>query len=193
MNNKKKIYVPGPSWIQAVREEHGLTKAQAAEMCHVTVATWRRWEKGSYPMNPCIFHYWLSALEERVIPRGGAAGKHWQGWKIQGKQLLSPDGEEFGPYSILGSAEQRKAQREVVRHAQKVRKQARNGLNEAGGSWEGWRFEGGFLVSPEGRKITADDVRLVLSGFDAMLDISQNGNKGNVSSLPDLAQLSKLA
>jgi hypothetical protein len=144
-------------------------------------------------MNPCIFHHWVAVLEERVLPRSGAEAKSWQGWKIKGKYLVSPEGEKFGANSILGASEQLKSQRSVMRHAHKIKSEAKNGLLEAGPSWSGWKFEGGFLVSPEGRKITADDVRLVLSGFDAMLDTSSGGQKGSVTPLLELAHLAKLA
>lgn len=158
----------GPAWIKGTREKYDLTKAQAAEMCGVTTATWRRWETGKFPMNPCIFHYWLSVLENRIIPRGGLHGRKWNDWYFEKGELISPLGEQFSPSKIEGLNEQVKSQKDVIQHVKKVRQQAKNGLAGAGDKWLNWKFEAGFLVSPDGRKIGPDDLYRVLAGLDAM-------------------------
>ncbi|PST98531.1 DNA-binding protein [Photobacterium gaetbulicola] len=166
--NKLAPNYAGPAWIKAAREKYGLTKAQAAEMCDVTTATWNRWETGKFPMNPCIFHYWLSVLEKRIIPRSGKHGRSWDGWFFEKGDLISPLEQKFCPSKIEGLNEQVQSQKSVIQHAQKVRHQARNGLNGAGDKWQDWKFEAGFLVSPDGRKIGPDDLYRVLAGLDAM-------------------------
>ncbi|WP_119469232.1 VC1465 family Xer recombination activation factor [Vibrio cholerae] len=158
----------GAAWIKSTREKYGLTTTQAAEMCCVSTQTWRRWENGSYPMNPCIFHYWLSVLEKRVLPRSGLEGKRWQGWYFDEGKLVTPLGHRLGAAQIEDQQNQINQTRAVYRQAHKVREHAKSGLHEAGESWFGWQFKGGFLVSPDERKIAADELYVMMGGYDAM-------------------------
>lgn len=173
----------GAVWISSVRKKYELTKTEAARMCCVTTATWNRWEKGEYPMNPCIFHYWLSMLERRVIPRSGLEGKRWSGWYIENGKLVTPLGERLSAASIESQNERVKQMRSVYRHSSKLRETAKNGLAEAGELWQGWKFKGGFLISPDERKIAPNELYVVMVGYDAME--SAKHRPQSVQSYPD--------
>ncbi|MBY7824325.1 VC1465 family Xer recombination activation factor [Vibrio fluvialis] len=158
----------GPAWIKSTREAHGLTTTQAAEMCCVTTQTWRRWESGRCPMNPCIFQYWLSVLEKRLLPRSGLNGQRWQGWHFDNGKLVTPYGEQLTAAQIESLQQQVSQTRSVYRQAHKIREHAKSGLLEAGESWHGWQFKGGYLISPDERKIAPDELYVMMVGFDAM-------------------------
>lgn len=158
----------GPAWIKSTRQKYNLSTTQAAEMCCVNVQTWRRWEKGLYPMNPCIFQYWLSVLEKRLLPRSGLNGQRWQGWYFDEGRLVTPHGERLTAAQIESQQQQINQTRSVYRQAHKMREHAKSGLLEAGESWLGWQFKGGFLISPDERKISPEELHVVMAGYDAM-------------------------
>lgn len=165
----------GASWIKSVREKYQLSKSDAAKMCCVTEATFRRWESGESLMNPCIFHYWLSVLERRLLPRNGLAGKRWNGWYFEDGKLYTPHKNGLTAAEIESQHEQILQMRALYRNASEVRKHAKSGLTEAGAQWHGWQFIGGFLVSPDGRKIGPRELYVMLVGYDAMNAAKQHG------------------
>lgn len=61
----------------------GISAEQIARICQVDVATARRWKSGRTRIP-----YSAQAL---VLGDLGAFGKHWDGWRIAGDTLYSPD------------------------------------------------------------------------------------------------------
>lgn len=53
--------------IRDARLKAGLTKAQAAALCHVNLRTWYRWETGEYPM-PAASWELFTLLTDPAIP-----------------------------------------------------------------------------------------------------------------------------
>lgn len=176
MDTKKRIgpTAVGAAWVSSTREQYGLSVTEAARMCCVTPATWKRWENGDHPMNPCIFHYWLSMLESRVIPRGGLAGKRWQKWHFKDGKLVTPLGDELSAAQIESYQEQSRQTRAVYREVHKAKAQAKSGLVEAGELWHGWHFTGGYLVSPDKRRIAPGELYVMMVGHDAMMEAKQH-------------------
>lgn len=82
--------------------------------------------------------------------------------------MVTPLGHRLGAAQIEDQQNQINQTRAVYRQAHKVREHAKSGLHEAGESWFGWQFKGGFLVSPDERKIAADELYVMMVGYDAM-------------------------
>ncbi len=127
--------------------------------------------KRRIPNEPVYLPLLASVLEQRVLPRSGLDGQRWQGWHIDKGKLVTPQGEYLSAASIESQTEQLKQMRSVCRQANRVRELANNGLAEAGEIWHGrhgWQFKGGFLISPDERKIAPDELYVVMVGHDAM-------------------------
>lgn len=63
---------------------YGIRSEVIAELCKVDVATARRWKSGASTMP-----YTAAVLVSGDL---GAFSAHWQGWRIQGDAIISPDG-----------------------------------------------------------------------------------------------------
>ncbi len=50
---------PDPVQIRAARLATGLTQAQAADLVHVTLRSWQRWESGERAMLPAVFELFI--------------------------------------------------------------------------------------------------------------------------------------
>ncbi|MEH0372838.1 DUF3653 domain-containing protein [Vibrio mimicus] len=87
---------------------------------------------------------------------------------LRRRQVVTPLGHRLGAAQIEDQQNQINQTRAVYRQAHKVREHAKSGLHEAGESWFGWQFKGGFLVSPDERKIAADELYVMMVGYDAM-------------------------
>ena len=63
---------------------YGIRSELIADLCKVDVATARRWKSGTTQMPHTA----------AVLMSGdlGAFSAHWQGWRIQGDAIISPDG-----------------------------------------------------------------------------------------------------
>lgn len=46
---------PTPAEIRAARERTGLTQAQAADLLHVDLRSWQKWEGGERSMHPAFW------------------------------------------------------------------------------------------------------------------------------------------
>lgn len=110
-----------------------------------------------------------------MIPRSGLAGKRWDGWHFKDGKLVTPLGDKLTAATIESQQEQIQQTRSVYRQASKVREHAKSGLADAGMQWYGWKFQGGFLESPDGRKIGPHELYAVMVGHDAMMLAKQRG------------------
>ena len=78
---------PTSQEIRKARKHGNMTKEEAAEICSVSICTWRRWEReGGIRLSVWA---WF-----RVVVYGGfvAGGKEWEGWKLYEGRLHSPEG-----------------------------------------------------------------------------------------------------
>lgn len=69
---------------KAVGAAYGIRADVIAELCKVHVATARRWKSGA-----CKIPYTAAILVSGDL---GAFSAHWQGWRIEGDAIISPDG-----------------------------------------------------------------------------------------------------
>lgn len=72
---------------------YGLTAETIAERTGVDVSTARRWKAGSTR---------LPRAAQMIIEADlGCFGKEWRGWRIQGTDLVSPEGWKVSPGEIM--------------------------------------------------------------------------------------------
>lgn len=63
---------------------YGLRAELIAQLCDVDVATARRWKSGKSRIPYCAA---MTLLRDLTL-----FGKEWAGWRLQGEEILSPDG-----------------------------------------------------------------------------------------------------
>lgn len=56
---------PSPDEVRAAREAAGLTQTQAAQVVHVTLNGWQRWEAGDRPMHPAFWELFRLKLRAK--------------------------------------------------------------------------------------------------------------------------------
>lgn len=75
------------------------------------------WAAGQTVPNPCAAAHW-----ERVVRNHTDLTGDWYGWKMRGKELVSPDGQRISPERMKGilwrlQAEERLARAKRIREA----------------------------------------------------------------------------
>ncbi len=84
---------PSPDQIQDLRYLIGITQEQSADVCAVTIETWKRWEGGKNPM-PRVTWGWYRIVTEGSVTAGGP---EWEGWGFNKGRLYSP--EDWGGFT----------------------------------------------------------------------------------------------
>ena len=62
---------------------------QAAKICGVSIATWRRWEKGTSEMPVAAWQWFLT------VTNGLPLSREWEGWCFHEGKLWSPERASF--------------------------------------------------------------------------------------------------
>ena len=79
--------IKAPSAPRTSHATYGVRAEIIAELCQVDIATARRWKAG-ISRTP-------HAAAALLSGDPGAFSPHWQGWRIQGDAIISPDGWEI--------------------------------------------------------------------------------------------------
>jgi transcriptional regulator with XRE-family HTH domain len=72
---------------------YGLPAEQIAERAGVDVSTARRWKSGAVRMP--------TAAQRLLEADLGCFGAYWRGWKIEGEELVSPEGWRISRGQVL--------------------------------------------------------------------------------------------
>lgn len=72
---------------------YGISASYIARICHVDLATARRWKRGA----TCPPHTALVVIFGDL----GGFGPQWKGWRLKGGYLVSPEGWEATPGDVM--------------------------------------------------------------------------------------------
>lgn len=78
---------PSPNQIHDIRDLTGITQKQSADICAVTIETWKRWEGGKITM-PRVTWGWYRIVTQGCVTAGGP---EWEGWGFNNGRLYSPE------------------------------------------------------------------------------------------------------
>ena len=93
MYNPSRNVTPGDIAFQRFGVSN-LTKQQAADLCGVSLRTWRAWEHGEHAM-PYSAWCWFKTVTEGI-----PLDREWQGWRFFKGKLWSPENNGFKPGEI---------------------------------------------------------------------------------------------
>tara|TARA_R110002096_G_scaffold366927_2_gene560265 strand:- start:1267 stop:1971 length:705 start_codon:yes stop_codon:yes gene_type:complete len=71
-----------------------LSQEEAAELCSVSLRTWRNWESGKNKIPTATWNWFVT------MTTGLVYHKDWEGWSFSNGKLMTPEGEEYSPGEV---------------------------------------------------------------------------------------------